>query len=135
MVLDASLAVGCLFEDEVTAARLEALDRIGDHGAWVPSLWHLEVANSLQIGVKRGRYSEAFADQSLARLAGLPISVDPETMSRAWHAILQLARIEGLTVYDASYLELALRRRLPIATCDLALARASQRNGLEVVGL
>lgn len=134
LVLDASLTIACLFEDEATEAGLEVLDRVGEHGAWVPALWHLEVANSLRIGVKRGRCDEEFVDQALVRLAELPINIDTETMERAWHETIALAKSDGLTLYDASYLELAIRRGLAIGTCDRALARAAESYGIGILG-
>jgi predicted nucleic acid-binding protein len=133
LVLDASLAIACLFEDEVSEARLAALERVGDEGAWVPSLWHLEVANGLQVAVRRGRCSAEFVDRSLARLACLPVTVDGETAAKAWGATLSLARGEALTIYDAAYLELSLRRGLPLASCDGPLNQAALRNRIALV--
>jgi predicted nucleic acid-binding protein len=133
LVLDASLAVGCLFADEATDAKLEALRTVAKIGAWVPALWHLEVVNALRIGVRRGRCSEVFVDESLAKYARLPIMVDPETDARAWTETLHIARAEGLTIYDASYLELAIRRALPLASSDKALVAAASRRDVELI--
>ena len=102
-------------------------------GAWVPSIWHLEVANAMQIGVKRGRCSAAFVDLSLERLALVPIEVDTETAAKSWHATLELARTESLTLYDAAYLELALRRGIAIASLDKQLKKAATRRGVEIL--
>ncbi len=72
------------------------------------------------MGVKRGRCSAEFVDQSLARLALVPVEIDPETAVRSWQDTLELARDESLTLYDAAYLELALRRGIELASLDTA---------------
>ncbi|MGH7948399.1 MAG: type II toxin-antitoxin system VapC family toxin [Candidatus Binataceae bacterium] len=133
-VLDASHTLACLFEDEASAEMLEVLELAARDCAWVPSLWHLEIANALQIGVKRGRCTTSFVDQSLSRLMRLPINVDEGTATQAWNATLSLARAESLTLYDACYLELALRRALPLATRDAELIAAARRRGAQMLG-
>lgn len=133
LVLDASLAVACMFEEEVTEANLGVFARVAREGAHVPSLWHLEVANAFQIAIRRGRSDEGHSDRSLARLARLPIVVDDETETRAWTVTLALARTERLTVYDAAYLELAIRLALPLASCDASLCDAARRRGVPVL--
>jgi predicted nucleic acid-binding protein len=77
------------------------------------------------MGVRRGRHDAAFRDATLADLAVLPITVDPETDRQAWSATLQLATRHRLTLYDAAYLELAQRRGLPLATLDRELRAAA----------
>jgi predicted nucleic acid-binding protein len=91
----------------------------------VPSLWHLEVANVLEMSVRRKRHDARFRDATLADLAQLPIQVDAETHRRAWDTTLQLAVRHRLTLYDAAYLELALRSDLPLATLDEDLRKAA----------
>ena len=68
----------------------------------------------------------------LELIAELPITTDTETTARAWREILALARAEGLTTYDATYLELAIRRGLPLQTKDAALITAARRTGVAV---
>lgn len=80
------------------------------------SLWWLEVANSLQVGVRRKRIAEKFCDATLADLSLLPIRLDHDTTQHAWNATLQLAAGHKLSAYDAAYLELASRLFLPLAT-------------------
>lgn len=135
LVLDASMSIAWLFEDERTEAALSVLRRVTAEGALVPSLWRLEVANVLRNATRRERCDEAYVDQSLARLGRLPIVVDTETDQQAWGATLKLAREEGLTPYDAAYLELALRRELPLASGDGNLVAAAKRRGVTVLGL
>ena len=126
------MTIAWLFEDETTAdARAVLLKVVRDGGA-VPSLWRLEVANALQLAVRRNRCDEDFLRQAIAYLEQLPIEDDAETNRFAWHTTLDLARAEGLTAYDAAYLELAMRRKLPLATGDKALIAAGKRHGLEV---
>jgi predicted nucleic acid-binding protein len=84
----------------------------------VPALWRLEIANSLTMAVRRGRIDSEFRHAALGDLAMLEITTDPHTDSSAWGETLQLADQCGLTLYDAAYLELAIRRRLPLATLD-----------------
>jgi predicted nucleic acid-binding protein len=134
LVLDASMAIAWLFEDERTEATVTVLRRVATEGAIVPSLWRLEVANVLEVAVRRGRCDRAHVDRSLERLGALPITADEETDSRAWSETLALAREAGLTLYDAAYLDLALRRRLALATRDAALVVAARERDLEVLG-
>jgi predicted nucleic acid-binding protein len=93
----------------------------------VPGLWRLEVANILEMGIRRGRHDAAFRDSTLADLALLPIHLDPETDQRAWRETAQLAERHKLTPYDAAYLDLALRRKLPLATLDRDLRSAGKK--------
>lgn len=132
LILDSSATVAWVYMDEASKAIRQVFDLVSDQGAWVPSLWRLEVANILEIGVRRRRHDAAFRDATLADLALLPISIDPETDRQAWTATLRLAERHRLTLYDAAYLELAQRRNLPLATLDAELRSAA---GEEKVGL
>ena len=134
MVLDSSATLAWVYSDEITEPIRHVFDLVGENGAWVPGLWKLEVANILEMGVRRGRHDAAFRNSTLADLALLPIRVDSETDRQAWGATLQLAERHRLTLYDAAYLELALRRGLPLATLDAELRRAAQAEGVAVVG-
>lgn len=133
LVLDASIAVAWLFDDERTEAAHAAMRQVVAEGAVVPSLWRLEVANVLRNAVRRGRCNEAYVDRSLARLARLAIKRDEETDNQAWGMTRTLARREDLSLYDAAYLELAIRRNLPLASCDKALLAAATRRKLAVL--
>jgi predicted nucleic acid-binding protein len=92
----------------------------------VPVLWPLEIANALLVLLRRKRILAKEHQQALAALANLALVVDDEGPRRAWSDISTLAAEHGLTVYDATYLELASRRRLPLATLDTALRKAAQ---------
>lgn len=87
------------------------------------------------MGVRKGRTDAEFRDAALRDLALLPIKVDLETDRRAWHETAGLASRHGLTLYDAAYLELALRRRLPIATLDRELIAAAIAENVMVLGI
>ncbi len=134
LVLDASLALSWHFKDERTPAANIVLDRVADAGAIVPSVWRLEVANGFQVSIRRQRFDPALRDLALADLARLPIVVDEETDTHAWTTTLGLADRFKLTVYDAAYLELSLRRSLPLASLDRDLCRAAGALELEVLG-
>lgn len=113
------------FEDEIDPACDALLDRLRRDEALVPALWHWEVANVLAMAVRKGRVVAAEVVSRLALLTSLPIRTDSEGFSRAWRETMALAEAHGLTVYDAAYLELALRSGVPLATRDKALRDAA----------
>ncbi len=133
VVLDSSATLAWVHGDERTSAIESVFDRVAEHGAVVPRPWHLEVANSLTVAERRERISPAERADALADLAQLDIVVDDETEQHAWKATMRLADLHGLSLYDAAYLELAQRKRLPLVTLDEALIRAAQAAGVEVL--
>jgi predicted nucleic acid-binding protein len=135
LVLDSSVTLAWVYSDETTAGVRKVFDLLSESGAWVPAIWRLEVANILEIGVRRGRHDANFRDSTLADLALLPIQLDPETDRQAWGTTTRLAEKHRLTVYDAAYLELALRRDLPLATLDQDLRAAAKADKAELLGL
>jgi predicted nucleic acid-binding protein len=132
-VLDSSVTLAWIYDDEKTDAVQQVFTLLREGEAWVPGLWRLEVANVLQMGVLRGRNDRNFRDATLADLTYLPIHVDGETDLHAWTGTLDLADRHRLTLYDAAYLELAIRRNLAIATLDQELRRAAQREKLQLL--
>ena len=134
LVLDGSIALAWLFEDERTAPVAAVLQQVTEVGATVPSLWRLEVANALQMAVRRGRIDSAFRHASLGDLAALAIAIDSETDHQAWRTTLHLADRCRLALYDAAYLELAQRLDLPLATLDQELHAAAAALGVTVLG-
>lgn len=132
-VIDASVALAWCFDDEATEATRVLLDRFEDEHAEVPSLWHLELGNALAIGERNTRITPARTSEFIALIGGLPIVVDEQTPDRALSTVLDLARSERLSAYDASYLELAMRRGLPLATKDDDLARAARGVGVSLL--
>lgn len=125
-VLDASVAVAWCFDDESTPAAWALLDRLRSAPAHVPALWELEVGNILIGAERRRRITQARAAEFLGILGELDIRVDPEMPGRAFRDVLPLAREQRLTTYDATYLELAMRLGLPLATKDTALIGAAK---------
>jgi predicted nucleic acid-binding protein len=128
-VIDASVTLSWVYTDEHSAASDALLARVADQGAVVPALWRLEIASALQNGIKRKRIDAAYRDSAIQKLIILPIEIDLDTNDFAWTTTLQLADKHQITVYDASYLELALRRGLPLATRDDQLAAAAANAG------
>ena len=135
IVVDASVALAWVFDGEQTAEADAVLTTVIARGAVVPSLWRLEVANALQMSVKRGRLDASSRDDCFADLQALDIRIDEETDLHAWSDTLLLAHRWGLTLYDAAYLELALRSQLPLATLDKALRTAAAAQGVQLLGL
>lgn len=133
VVIDSSIALTFCFEDEASPETDALFERVRDEGAVVPALWHLELSNVLLQAEKRGRITASDVATRLELITELPISVDQETTVRAWREVLTMARTERLTTYDATYLELAVRRGLPLLTKDNDLAEAARR--LDVVVL
>lgn len=132
-VLDCSVTASWLFRDEANGAADKLIRELETGRAYVPELWHLEIANVLLQGERRGRISRDDISTKLSLLEGLPVEIDGETSSRALKQILSLARRYGLTTYDASYLELAARLNLPLATLDKALVRAAAEIGVKTI--
>jgi predicted nucleic acid-binding protein len=133
-VLDASVAVAWCFEDETTPLTERILDLLSTGAeALTPALWPLEVANALLVAERRKRISVAQVTSLLRRIAALPVSVEATESDRAFDQILSLARERHLTEYDAAYVELALRRNLPLASLDGKLLEAARDLGIVLV--
>ena len=133
VIIDASVAAGWCFRDEASEAGDNILEQVKKFGAYVPSLWHLEVGNVLRQAERRNRISESVSQRQFQLLLTLPIQVDSETAAQAWAATMLLARQHKLTVYDAAYLELATRRGLPLASKDKELLAAAGRQGVRAI--
>jgi predicted nucleic acid-binding protein len=129
-VLDASATFPWLFEDEASPEADRLLDLVTEHGAVVPSLWYLECANGLAMAERRGRIDSEGIARAIGLLRRLPLEVDDAAPSRAFDSVLALARAQGLTAYDAGYLDLALRRGLPLVTDDGPLRAAADAVGV-----
>ena len=134
LVLDSSATLAWIYGDETPEAIGRVFDAIADNGALVPTLWRLEVANSLTMAVRKRRIDPDFRRAALADLALLDITTDQQTDSYAWTDTVNLADHFNLTVYDAAYLELARRRMLPLATLDQELQTAATAIGVTVLG-
>lgn len=132
-ILDCSIALAWCFEDEASETCDALLERVRDEGALVPSLWYLELGNVMIQAERRGRIMPADVSTRLELIGDLPIVIDDETPLRAFHETLALARAQNLTTYYATYLELAIRRGLPLATIDKRLRSAGIHTGVQII--
>lgn len=132
IVLDASVALSWFFEDEATAAGDAVLERVLAEGAISPAFWRLEVANVLTVGLRRGRLTPQGFERSLWAAQALPVTLDAQDLE-AVNRSVQLARRHSLSVYDACYLELAIRLQLSLATTDNKLAATARKEKAEVL--
>lgn len=133
LVIDASIALSWIFVDERSAKTDALFKRVGIEGAQVSAIFHVEVGNVIIQAEKRDRITPAYAVERLGIINALPIGIDWDTPKAAWRQTMELARTETLTLYDASYLELALRLGAELATLDKALAAAARRRRLPVI--
>jgi predicted nucleic acid-binding protein len=134
LIIDCSITMAWCFADEATAETAAVQDRLISEAAVVPAHWFLDVVNVLVMAERRGRISAADASSFLQLLSALDIQPDHETFTRAFAQLPPLCRTHGLTSYDAAYLELALRRQLPLATLDDDLRQAAIGLELTVLG-
>jgi predicted nucleic acid-binding protein len=134
-VLDASVAIAWCFVDEQTPAVMALLDQVTETGAIAPVLWPIEVTNVLAVSLRRKRIDATEFGDLAAFLRMVPVALDAETTARVWTDAATLANRFGISVYDATYLELARRRGLPLATLDRPLRVAAAALGIETLGL
>ncbi len=127
-VLDSSVALSWVFEDEFSAYSDFVVSRFDDSEVHVPSLWWLKVANSLMLAERKGRLDTESLARALEEVGALSVRDDPWIPSRMG-AVTRVAQEFGLTCYEALYLELALRLEMPLATLDRQLAEAAQSVG------
>ena len=131
-VLDCSVTMAWFFQGEATPATDALLDRLNEGGQAVVALhWPLAVGNTLLMGERRKRSTPADSSHFLGILGSLAVEADKETGANATSATLALARSHGLTLYDGAYLELAMRRKLALATLDKELRAAAKRVGVK----
>src|SRR5437879_3814712 len=114
-VVDCSMAMAWLFHDEATPKTADLLNRLATEPALVPAWWFIEITNVLVMAERNGRITPAQSDAFIADLGKLGIERDDEAPDRAFTYLLALCRTHRLTSYDAIYLDLALRRNLPLA--------------------
>ena len=130
-VIDNAVVSGWYLENQATPYTEAIAKRLREDRAVAPALWELELTNVLRTACLRQRMTAEKAQQVLARIAKLPITVD--RTGAPPYELLALALRFGLSSYDAAYLELAMRHGLPIATQDAALRAAAQLAGLAIV--
>lgn len=130
LVVDCSVAVAWYLPDETSAAAALILDHVTADGAAVPFLFQAEFANSLLMAERRKRIPDGFHRKAFMELESLQLLIDADGREHVWSTTSRLANRYGLTVYDAAYLELAQRLRLPLATFDKAMANAAKGAGV-----
>ena len=123
--------MGWCFLDEVSPYVQSVLSAFSSQTALVPSIWPLEVANVLVVGERRGRLTNAERLRFLTILRALPIEVETSTKEHVLGAVLNVAKDNNLSAYDASYLELAMREGVPLATLDEKLLTAAKELGVK----
>ena len=133
-VVDNSVVMAWCFEDEASVYADAILERLDGGEAVVPAIWPLEVGNVLLVVERKRRLGKADAVRFIELLSALPISVEQESPGRMLTDIVALARDLRLSTYDASYLDLAMRSGLPIATQDKLLTKAARKCGVPVLG-
>ncbi len=132
-VLDASVALSWYFGDEFSEYAAKVESRLRSDGAIAPSIWPLEMANGLLAAERRGRLSNASLSHAARLLLSLPVIVVGVTTALALGSVLDVARQQELSSYDAAYLELAMREGLPLATLDDRLRAAAHSVGVTLV--
>lgn len=132
-VIDTSVVMTWCFEDEAQRYGDAILDLLNDSVAVVPEIWPLEVANVLLVAERRKRLRPADSVRFLTVLQALPIFVKELSRDAVWGAVFALAGSTGLTSYDASYLHLAMRDGLAIATLDRAVRKAARKLSVPVL--
>jgi predicted nucleic acid-binding protein len=132
-VVDNSIVMTWCFEDEASEYADTVLDNLETSTGFVPSIWPFEVCNVLLVAERKQRIGEADSTRFITLLADLPILVEQEPPERMLTEIFSVAREHQLSSYDASYLDLAMRKGLPIATLDKKLRAAANRSNVPLL--
>lgn len=133
IVLDASCMLAAFLPDEMIGGAADIVEAALAAGAVVPAIWRLEVVNGTLQAHRRGRFDAEILQALLDEFAKVAVTIDWEGSSVPWGPVADLARRHHLSAYDASYLELARRRGLPLATLDTKLRRAAGQESVEVL--
>lgn len=130
-VLDCSVAMAWVLREDAMSEKADSILAIFEEKeAKVPTIWSLEVANVLCMAERQKKLTAFEVAEFKEFLSLLPVTIDHDTSSRVMGSIYALAKTEQLTVYDAAYLEMAIRIGCPLATFDKALKSAAKRNGI-----
>lgn len=132
-VVDCSVTMSWCFRDEATRYTEEVFDRLRSEPAVVPSIWPLEVVNTLLVAERRGRITQAEGLHFIQILQGSSITLDAAHAMIIMERILDVGRQHRLSAYDAAYLELATREGLPLATLDAQLRTAATKIGVRII--
>ena len=132
-VVDNSVVMSWCFKDETNQYADTVLDRLSEATAFVPSIWPLEVVNVLLVAERKNRLSEADSARFITLLSQLPIIIEHERPGRVMTGLLSLARANNLSSYDASYLDLSMKKGLPIATLDTRLIETAKKTEVPIL--
>lgn len=133
LIADISVVLAWFFEEQQTAQALEVLDRIEKTSLLVPPLWWTELENGILMGERRGRKTPTESAAFLKLVRALPIQTDDAPRHRIGDDILGIGRRFQLTAYDATYLELAVRQGVGLATFDVAIRRGAHALGVKIL--
>jgi predicted nucleic acid-binding protein len=133
-VLDCSVTMAWCFLDEATPTTVDLFHRAVNDSALVPYLWYLEVTNTLMLSERKARLNFTQVIEFIALIQSFDIEVDTQDTDQVFASLFPLCRSHGLTSYDAVYLDLAMRRQLPLATLDESLRKAAKKAGVKVLG-
>jgi len=132
LVVDNSVVMSWCFKNEFNSYSNTVLESLNDFTALVPSIWPLEVVNVLLVAERRKFLKETDSVQFIRLLLQLPILVESPSSESVLKDILWLARVQDLSSYDASYLDLAMKKNLPLATFDRKLKRAAKAVSVKI---
>lgn len=131
-VVDASVGFGWVHQSQATPETDQLLNEVAAGArVVVPALWYLEMSNVLLMAQRRHRLNASQRKSALEKLTAMQFTIDEEGTRHAFGRTSELAEKHGLTIYDATYLELACRRSLPLATRDETLRKAARQCGLK----
>lgn len=130
-VIDASVIGPLVLPDETGSMAQSTLDILAHSQLAAPQIWRFETSNLLLTAVRRGRLNDAERFSAVEKLEQMDVVIDAESGDQAWLASFDIAQSDSLTVYDASYLELARRQSCGLLTYDRALAKAARARGIE----
>ena len=133
-ILDCSMAAAWCFLDEATSATTKLLKRMESEAALVPAWWYLEITNVLAMAERMGRIDAEQVTEFTTLIESFQLEEDSEAPRRAFHHLLPLSRSDKLTSYDAVYLDLAIRRKLPLASLDEPLRKAAKKHRVKLLG-
>ena len=132
-VIDNSVVMSWCFKNETNSYSDKVLDLLAESTAYVPHIWTLEVLNVLLVAERKKRLSEADSTRFLTLLSQLPISIQQDAPEKVMNEIIALARSTNLSSYDAAYLDLAMRKGVPLATLDQKLKRAAKKMNVPIL--
>lgn len=132
-VVDNSVVMSWCFKDETNRYADAVLDKLSESIAIAPSIWPLEVVNVLLVAERRKRLKQVDSVRFITLLSQLPIVVEDKRSEKVMRDLLALGRTSHLSSYDASYLDLAMRKDCPIATTDKKLMEAAKEVSVTIL--